>query len=368
MMKIAQISLYQFDVPFAGISYKLSSGRSFESLDSTLLKIETACGIIGWGEICPWGRNYLPEFAEGARAALSVLAPQLIGTDPCNLSALNKKLDILLQGHPYAKAAIDMACWDILGKYSGQSVFTLLGGRCSDSIPLLGSLYNGSVDDMLSRIEQGRVQGISSFSLKASGIAYQDLETFQAIANQRLPEETMIVDANAGWSVAAALQVLTRLDSQGLIFEQPCATLSECLRVRNKVNSPFILDESVISSDDLVRILNTNAADALHFKISRVGGLTKARIFRDFCSVAGLSSFWEASGGTAIANAAAAHMAISSPGGVPHKFWNCQEFNAHSLCEGGPRFENGRMFVDDAPGLGVEPSRDMLQNQLANYH
>lgn len=366
-MKIAQITLYQFTVPFAGISYKLSSGRSFESLDSTLVKVDTECGITGWGEICPWGRNYLPEFAEGARAALSVLAPQLIGTDPCNLSALNQKLDSLLHGHPYAKAAIDMACWDILGKSSTKSVFTLLGGRCSDSIPLLGSLYNGSVDDMLARIEQGRAEGISSFSLKASGVAHQDLATFQSIASQRFPEETMIVDANAGWSVAGALQVLTRIDDQGLFFEQPCATLSECLRVRDKVSSPFILDESVINSDDLVRILNTNAADALHFKISRVGGLTKARIYRDFCSVAGLSSFWEASGGTAIANAAAAHMAISAPNGAPHKFWSCQEFNAQSLCEGGPRFENGHMFVDDVPGLGVEPSADMLQHQLASY-
>lgn len=363
-MKITEISLFKTPISFAGTNYQLSGGRAYTELDSTLVLIETDVGISGWGEICPWGRDYLPEFAEGARAALKVIKPGLLGLDPSNPVAINTAMDRLLMGHGYAKAAVDMACWDILGKAAGQPVYALLGGRQSDAIPMLSSLYNGPVDDMLSRIERARSAGIKSFSAKASGNVAADIVTFQAITDARRPDETFIIDANGGWSVSAALQVLGSIDGRGLFFEQPCPTLSECLRVKQRMISPFILDESAITAEDLVQILRQDAADALHFKISRVGGITKARMFRDFCAIAGLSGFWEASGGSAVADAAAAHVAVSAPAGTPHKFWSCQEFNAEDFCAGGPTFTNGSMRPPDRPGLGVEVDMTALGSPI----
>ena len=366
-MKIARIALYALPISFAGVSYRLSGGRVFEQLDSTLVRVDTACGITGWGEICPWGRNYLPEFAEGARAAIAAMAPDLIGADPGSPAALCARMDALLIGHGYAKAAIDIACWDVLGKRAGLPVHTLLGGRRSPSIPLLSSLYQGPIDDMLARVEAARSRSVRSFSAKASGDPVADLAHYRELGRQRRSDETFIADANGGWSVAAALQVLGGIDELGFLFEQPCATMAECARVRARLRSPFILDESVVGDDDLVRVAVTDAADALHFKVSRVGGITRARTFRDFCAVAGLSSFWEASGGTAVADAAAAHVAISAPPGTPHKFWSCQEYNAEPLCSGGPVLENGAMSLTDAPGLGVEPLREAVVRATAEF-
>lgn len=366
-MKIARISLFGLPISFAGTNYRLSGERSYEGLDSTLVRIDTECGISGWGEICPWGRDYLPEFCEGARAALAALAPDLIGLDPGNPAAMNHAMDRLLRGHGYAKAAIDTACWDILGKRSGLPVHALLGGRQADAIPLLSSLYHGPVDDMLARMEAARGKGIKSFSAKASGDVATDVVQFREIGRVQQPDETIIADANGGWTVPAALRVLTAIDDLGLLFEQPCATLSECIRVRTRMRSPFIIDESAITADDLMCIVHAEAADAIHFKISRVGGITRARMFRDFCAVAGLSGFWEASGGTAIADAAAAHVAISSPVGTPHKFWSCQEYNVESGCVGGPTIADGVMRLGDEPGLGVEPSEEMLGQTIATF-
>lgn len=364
-MKITAISLFAVPISFAGTAYKLSGGRSYEALDSTLVRVETNAGLEGWGEICPWGRNYLPEFAEGARAALAVLAPDLLGQDPCNPARLNALMDRLMTGHIYAKAAIDMACWDVLGKQAGLPVHALLGGRQADRIPLLSSLYNGPVDDMLARVEEARKKNIHSFSAKASGVVYDDIAQYRELGRQRLPHETFIADANGGWGAPAALQVLTAVDDLGYMFEQPCPSMAECNRVRARVRSPFILDESAITADDLTAIARSDAADALHFKISRVGGITKARMFRDFCAVAGLSAFWEASGGSAVADAAAAHVAISAPVGAPHKYWSCQEYNSEPLCSGGPIFEDGFMGVGDEPGLGVSPHPEILREPLA---
>ena len=366
-MKITGISLFALPISFAGTAYKLSGGRSYEALDSTLVRLETDSGLEGWGEICPWGRNYLPEFAEGARAALSVLAPDLIGQDAGNPARLNVLMDSLMTGHIYAKAAIDMACWDVLGKQAGLPVHALLGGRQADRIPLLSSLYNGPVDEMLARVEMARRQNIHSFSAKASGRVDADIEQYRELGRQRLASETFIADANGGWSVPAALQVLTAVDDLGFMFEQPCQSMAECNRVRMRVRSPFILDESAISADDLAAISRNDSADALHFKISRVGGITKARMFRDFCAVAGISAFWEASGGSAVADAAAAHVAISAPLGAPHKYWSCQEYNAEQHCSGGPIVDGGFMSISDEPGLGVSPFPEALRNTLAHF-
>jgi L-alanine-DL-glutamate epimerase-like enolase superfamily enzyme len=366
-VKIARICLFQVPISFAGISYRLSGGRTFEQIDSTLVRIDTSCGVTGWGEICPWGRNYLPEFAEGARAAIAALAPDLIGADAGNPAAVNARMDALLSGHGYAKAAIDIACWDALGKRAGLPVYALLGGKRSDSIPLLSSLYNGPIDDMLARVEAARKQGIRSFSAKASGDVAADIAQYRELGRSRRDDETFIADANAGWSAPAALQVLGAIDDLGFLFEQPCATLAECARVRARLRSPFILDESAVDADDLMQIVMTGAADAIHFKISRVGGLTRARMFRDFCAVAGLSGFWEASGGSAIADAAAAHVALSAPPGTPHKFWSCQEYNAEPLCAGGPVLRDGAMSLTDAPGLGAEPLAHIVARPLAEF-
>ena len=110
-------------------SYNWSGGKSVSVFDSTIVSIETDEGITGYGEVCPLGPFYLPAYATGTRTGIAELAPHLIGEDPTQLLPLNQRMDIALKGHPYVKSAIDIACWDILGKVSNQSVCTLLGGR-----------------------------------------------------------------------------------------------------------------------------------------------------------------------------------------------------------------------------------------------
>ena len=114
-MKITRISVYQVDLPMKEGSYSWST-QSFSAFDSTVVIVETNSGVTGAGESCPLGPSYLPAYAEGARAGLAKLAPNLIGANPLELGNINDRMDTLLKGHPYVKSAIDMACWDILGK------------------------------------------------------------------------------------------------------------------------------------------------------------------------------------------------------------------------------------------------------------
>jgi cis-L-3-hydroxyproline dehydratase len=131
-MKIRRVTLYDVAVPFGDTAYTMGKQKSVSSITGSVVSLEADEGVIGWGEMVPWGAiTYLPEFAEGVRAGLALLGPKLIGEDPTNLAAINQKMDTELYGHGYAKSAIDMACWDIYGKCTGQPLYNLLGGNSS---------------------------------------------------------------------------------------------------------------------------------------------------------------------------------------------------------------------------------------------
>src|SRR5829696_3512742 len=135
-MRITRIAAWQVDLPLREGSYKWSGGKSVTAFDSTVVAVETDAGVTGYGEVCPLGPFYLPAYAAGCRTGLAELGPHLLGEDPTQLTKLNRRMDAALQGHPYVKSGLDMACWDILGKLTGQPVCVLLGGRYGDDFPL----------------------------------------------------------------------------------------------------------------------------------------------------------------------------------------------------------------------------------------
>ena len=130
-MKITKIRMFQVDLPMKEGAYSWST-QSYSSFDSTVVLIDTDEGITGVGESCPLGPSYLAAYAEGVRTGVTALAPDLIGEDPTQLDRINMKMDQLMKGHPYVKSAIDMACWDILGKATGMPVYQLLGGKLQE--------------------------------------------------------------------------------------------------------------------------------------------------------------------------------------------------------------------------------------------
>src|SRR4051794_11262983 len=144
----------------------MSGGREIVSLPSTVVRVTADDGTEGFGETCPLGPAYLPAHGEGARAALRELAPALLGLDPCELAIVNDRLDATLLGHGYAKSAIDVACWDLLGKASGRPVCALLGGRRQSSYPLYVAIPLGSAREMAAHVRARREEGIRHFQLK----------------------------------------------------------------------------------------------------------------------------------------------------------------------------------------------------------
>ena len=359
-MKIARVFAHRVELPLVEGSYKWSGGKSVSVFDSTIVGVETACGLVGYGEVCPLGPFYLPAYAEGVRAGLRELAPHLIGFDPREPARLNHRMDAALKGHPYVKSGIDLACWDILGKVTGLSVCTLMGGRFGENVRLYRAISQQPPDEMARNVAEYRKQGYTRFQLKVGGDPDEDIARIRAARAILQPTDRLVADANTGWTQHEAVCVVRAVRDVDIYIEQPCLSYEECLAVRRQTDHPFVLDESVDSLDMLLRAKSDLAMDVVNLKISKLGGLTKTRQARDLCVSMGIAMTLEDSWGGDITTAAIAHLAHSTP----EEFrFTSTDFNSYvtvSTATGAPQRENGFMQAATSPGLGIEPRREVI--------
>jgi cis-L-3-hydroxyproline dehydratase len=366
-MRIINIKLYRVELPLYEGSYKWSGGNSVDVFDSTVVEINTDAGITGYGEVCPLGPSYLPAYAAGARTGMAELAPQLIGLDPTQLSLINQAMDRAMRGHPYVKSALDMACWDILGKASGQSVSTLMGGCFGDDFALYRAISQEAPDAMAEKVRSYRGQGYTKFQLKVGGNPDTDIERIRIVAGCLESGDVLVADANTGWTQHQAMRVVAAVRDVDVYIEQPCRRYEECLAVRQHTDRPMVLDEVI---DDVLLVLRgyqDRAMDVINLKISKVGGLTKARQIRDLCVSLGIAMTIEDTWGGDIITAAIAHLAHSTP---PELLFSSTDFNSYvtvSIAEGAPQRKGGRLAASAAPGLGITPREKTLGKAVAAF-
>jgi L-alanine-DL-glutamate epimerase-like enolase superfamily enzyme len=359
-MKISRISVYQVDLPLHEGRYAWSGGNSVSVFDSTVARVETDTGLAGHGEVCPLGPAYLPAYAAGARMGLREIAPGLIGADPRELAVLNRRMDALLQGHPYVKTALDMACWDILGQAAGLPVCVLLGGRFGADVGLYRAISQDTPAAMAGKIAAYRAEGYRRFQLKVGGDPDHDIARIHAAAEMLKPGDVLIADANTGWRQHDALRVVHAIKDLDVYIEQPCRTYDECLAVRRHTDRPFILDESMDDIAMIQRGHGDQAMDAVNIKIGKLGGLSKARQVRDLCVSLGYAMIIEDSWGGDITTAAIAHLAHSTPAEFRLAATDFNSYVTVSTAEGAPARTNGRMAASAAPGLGLAPRSEVL--------
>jgi L-alanine-DL-glutamate epimerase-like enolase superfamily enzyme len=359
-MKITGIKLYQVDLPLVEGNYSWSEGKRVDVFDSTVVQVETDAGISGSGEVCPLGPVYLPAYASGARNGIRELAPHLVGDDPTQLLALNRKMDQVMKGHPYVKSAIDMACWDILGKAADMPVCHLLGGRFGEDVLLYRAISQRPPAEMADNVASYRAEGYRRFQLKVGGHPDEDIERIRMVRDILEPGDKLVADANTGWLMHEAMRVVGAVRDVDVYIEQPCASYEQCLSIRRNTHLPFVLDEVIDSIDAILKGAADGAMDVVNIKISKFGGLTRARQARDLCLSLGLAMTLEDSWGGDIVTAAIAHLAHSTP---TEFLFTTTDFNSYvtqSIAEGAPKRKNGRMAASRAPGLGVTPRWEVL--------
>lgn len=366
-MIITAIRVYQIDLPLKEGRYSWSEGKFVEVFDSTVVEIETDEGLRGHGEVCPLGPFYLPAYGPGARQGIAELAPHLLGQDPREIAKINRIMDQALLGHPYVKSPLDMACWDLLGKATGQPLCRLLGGRYGESVALYRAISQRPAKEMAENLAGYRAEGYRKFQLKVGGDPLEDIARIRATASVLEPGEVLVADANTGWTAPDAIRVANAVANLDVYIEQPCKSYEKSLNVRRNTKLPFILDENIDGIEALLRAHGDGAMDIINLKISKVGGLSKARQIRDLCVTLGIPMTVEDSWGGDIVTAAIAHLAHSTPEAFRFSATDFNSYVTVSNAKGAPQREQGTMAASDAPGLGIEPRRDVLGDAVAEF-
>jgi muconate cycloisomerase len=349
-----------------------------------ILRLETDAGIVGWGEtpaIATWGGPHGMYFGETSGTVSHVvrdyLLPTLEDADPRQIGDCHARMDRAIKGHPYAKAAIDIALYDIVGKAAGVPVSQLLGGRLRQSIPVCHSLgimpVQAAVDEAVIAVREG----VGTIKCKTGLDARRDVELVRQLRETLGPDVKLRVDANEGYaSPREAARVTSQMEAFDILFhEQPVAGFDALAEVARRVRVPIMADESAWFPRDILRLHELHAADILSLYVTKPGGLYRAM---QVASVAGACEFTCDIGGSiemGIGVAANLHLGAAvemlrwaSVCPVPNPSGSAGVsvagvYYLDDIISAPLRFENGELFVPDGPGLGVEVD----EARLARY-
>ena len=366
-MKITRIRVYQTELPYVDGSYMWGAGNAIETAIASVVVIDTDAGLQGCGEFTPCGENYMVAHSQGVPALARLLAPRLLGQDPRQVTYIEQLMDSTVQGHGYAKAPFDAACWDVLGQSCDQPVWMLLGGKLTDGAPMYRVAPQRATEETIAEMQRHRAAGYRQFQIKVGSDWVKDIERIRTGVALLEPGEKAMADANQGWRVDNAIRVARSTRDLDYILEQPCKTYEECQQVRRVAEQPMKLDECVTGLSAAQRIVADRGAEICCLKVSNLGGLTKARKVRDFLVDNRLPVVSEDTWGGEITSSVVAHFATSTPEEYLQNTTDLMHYNTRSTGIGGAWTADGKLYPGDAPGLGVTADFDSLGEPIAEY-
>lgn len=345
------------------------SGDVSRSVRRVILALRTRDGATGWGEAAPWA-----PFGNLAESTLTILAtavrPVLLGSDPAGITTCMEAVAHAVAGHPEAKAAAEMALWDLAGQRAGVPVHALLGGTVRDRLPLSFSLADPDWDADLDRARAMAEAGHRIFKVK-TGYAghHEDLRRMEAL-RAALPDADLRIDYNQGLQPFGALRLLRDMEAFAPTFiEQPVPRGQEAAlaALSAALDAPVLADESVYGPADMLAATRGGWADAVSIKLMKCGGIGPARAVDAIAAAAGVPTYggtlWE--GGIALA--AAAHVL----GTLPNTSLGCEFYMpsyalVDDVCTDVLQASAGFVQVPDQPGLGIVVDEATLRAQAVS--
>lgn len=350
----------------------------------SIVRAVTEDGTVGWGEATPlgsWGGDAGRYFGETPvtvrHAVCDVLGPRLAGLDPFELHQAHARMEEALRGHVYAKAAIEMALFDIQGKLLGLPVHALLGGRARDAVPVAHMIGIMEVAEGVAEAAAAAEEGIRTFQLKGTGSLERDAALVRAVRRELGDAVTLRLDANQGYrrlGAKGAARAVRALGEAGAdMVEQPTEGLHPMAHVRRSTEATIVADESCWQPADLLEIARLEAADAISIYLAKAGGLHAARRVADLAATLGLPCDVNGSLESGIGNAANVQFALSAPAvtlacvipvtapaGAGAARVAGRYFADDVVAEAFP-FADGRVGPPQGPGLGVAVDEEKLE-------
>jgi len=330
--------------------------RTVERVEDVAVRILTDTGDVGYGEAPPTAVITGDTIGSITCAIRDFIRPSLIGMDIEDMEGIQGKLHSCILHNTSAKAAVDMALYDLWGKRWNAPLWKLLGGAkpgFETDITISVNPIEEMVADSLDAVKRG----YHILKVKVGKEGRKDVERIAAIRQAIGPEPRIRVDANQGWSAKQSVAIISAMEEKGLdieLVEQPVAAhdLDGLCYVTQRVQTPILADEAVFSPADAVKIITTGAADLINIKLMKTGGIWQAL---KVCAVAesyGVSCMTGCMLESKLAVTAAAHLCCGK------SIVTMADLDGPSLCAvdpfvGGPVFDEAKVTMTNEPGLGI---------------
>ena len=355
-MRITGIDIHPLRIPLKGVFRNAHDTKTRQ--DSIVVRVRTDEGISGLGNVDPDPGHSAESFSETLKA-VQTLAPGLAGRDPLNLSAALDLMDRCLPRHLDAKAALEMALFDLKGRALNQPVHSLLGGRLKDEVRLNGWIGMLAPDVAAREAVGWRDAGFGSVKIKLGAGVESDRDRVAAVRGAVGAGLELRVDANEGYEVDEAIRLgraLAPLDVA--LFEQPVsrADYAGLARVRRGIDIPVMADEAIVGPETLMEVIRKEAADIIKVKVMKQGGITRTVRMVHTAEAAGIRCVIGHGFGLTINTLAELHVAASCANIMD----GCESVGplkmAGDVVEQPLDLQGGRVPVPDGAGLGAELS------------
>ncbi len=361
-MKISRITATTLEMP--RLQHFTSSLGVARSSENAIVEVETDVGITGLGEASTiWDRK-----GRGASDDINhLLAELLVGQDPRNIRSLSRLMDEHLHRSYPAKAGVEMALYDILGKALNAPVYMLLGGLVRERIALSHSLSMDKNDEIAAQAAHLAAQGYRTLKMKIGRDPDKDRQALAAVRQSIGYELTLRVDANMGWlSAKEAVRQIKALEEFDLeLVEQPLHfnDMEGLAFVRSQVDVPIMADESVWTPADAMACIKAGAVDVFNVYVAEAGGLGPAADIFALAEAARLPCIIGSMPEFGIGTAAQAHLAFAMRNlGYASDINGCVYHSDDIINETLP-IDNGYILPPLGPGLGVS----LNQAKVAEY-
>lgn len=353
-MKIKKITLGEVNIPL--VTPFKTALRSVDSVNDIVVRVEADNGMVGFGEAPPTAVITGDTKGSIVTAIRDFIAPSLIGMDIENIDGIMQRLHKCILKNTSAKAAVDMAIYDLYAKHLGQPLYKILGGG-SNEVETDLTISVNDIPEMVQDSLRAVNEGFRILKIKVGKEGLKDVERIKAIREAVGPDIVLRVDANQGWNAKDAVRIIRAMEDAGLeidLVEQPVNAhdFKGMQLVTASVHTPILADESVFSAEDAIHMIQERAADLINIKLMKTGGIYEALKICSIAEIYGIECMIGCMLESKIAVSAAAHLAAAK--GIITR----ADLDGPSLCkidpyEGGPLYEGPRIIMLETPGIGI---------------
>lgn len=371
-MKIVKLEIstirFELERPYITAEYK---DVGLSEKNCVVVRLYTDTGLVGLGE-----SDSHPSFTYEAPETVTAviknrLAPVVLGADPTNLSQLHGRMDAAIPGWPFAKAPLDVACYDVWAQSLGVPVYKLLGGRVRDRLPLIWPIGGGTPEENAAEASEKMEQGYQSFHIKIGAFAPdKDIARVAAIRNAVGQNTPLMMDANQGWDYLTAKATIARLQPyRPSMVEQPVAAWDRegMARLQASSSIPISADESLHGLQDAADLIRRDAARVFSLKTGKCGGLFRTRQIAAIAEASGRNCFVNSMVEMGISVATSLHLAATLPNLVDHghALMSNLRIKEDILLDESFQYDGRQIVIPgNCSGLGIQIDEEVFERRI----